>query len=78
MTRLVASGVLSAVLLGLIPAEKAALVLAALALVVSGSAYAIATSAKASLKDAIDQQSTSARALEAAAAHVDSRLRDPG
>lgn len=76
MTRLVATGVVSAAILGLVTVEVAALVLAAVALIVSGSAYGIAATVRRSLRDAIEDQSMSARALEAAAGRVDSKIRD--
>jgi Na+-transporting methylmalonyl-CoA/oxaloacetate decarboxylase gamma subunit len=67
--------VLSAVILGLIEVEIAALVLSGLALLVAAVALTMASTVQRSFKDEIERQSTSARALRTAADDVDSKLR---
>lgn len=75
MGRIALAAVVAAGIIGLVPAEIAALILAAVALLVSGLAYGTAEAVKRSYKDEMDRQSSSVRALRQAAADVDSQLR---
>ena len=67
--------VLTAVILGLVKVEVAALILSGLALLVAAVALTMATTVQRSFQDEIERQSTSARALRTAANDVDFKIR---
>jgi len=66
------------VVLGLIPTEAAALVLAALALVVAGLAYTAAMRVQRAFRHEMAKQSTAVDQLVATANGVEAQIRDDG
>jgi hypothetical protein len=74
--RQLAAGVIVAAVVGLVPAEVAALILAALAFLVASAAFGVATAVRRSYTQTMERQSKATEALTSAAAEVEAKIRD--